>query len=175
MAQQFGAAEMPTVDATASADATWDIESGDRRDGYAVGLTVGYEIDLWGRIASQADAAEFDAAARAADVQTAALTIVAQTVRTWWQWAAALDRVALLESQRQTNIDTLTAIRGRFGTGQSSAADFYRQQQFIAGTEASLAQAQAQAATTAHALAVLVGLPPGQLPAHWRPFGRGAS
>ena len=106
LAKQAGAAEYPTADITAGAEGAWNLNTGNRTEGYSVGLQTSYEVDLWGRIASQVDAAAFDAAARQADVQAAAITLAGQVVNVWFQLAAARERVVVLEEQLRTNQNT---------------------------------------------------------------------
>lgn len=52
-------------------------------------LALSYDIDLWGRIAAQRDAAGLEAQATQEDIEAARLTVVAATVSTWWRLAHA--------------------------------------------------------------------------------------
>jgi NodT family efflux transporter outer membrane factor (OMF) lipoprotein len=169
LATQIGAAEYPTLDVTAGASAAWNLQSGNRADGYSLGLRTSYELDLWGRIAAQMDAAAFDVAARDADVQSAAITLASQVASVWFQLAASEQRLEVLRRQRRINDATLSILADRFFAGQTRAADYYRQQQLVANNDGDIALATAQVATTRHALAVLVGRTPGDLPAAWQP------
>ena len=96
-ARKQGASLFPTLDANGSAKGTrqrsraaandpkaWEINSASQ---FSFGLDGSYELDLWGRISSAADAATLDARADAEDLRTAALTLSAEVARPgtyWW-------------------------------------------------------------------------------------------
>ena len=124
---------------------------------------------MWGRIAAQVDATTLDVAARDADMQAAAITLVGQVAAVWFQLAAAEQRLVVLREQRRINAATLEVLGDRFFAGQTRAADYYRQQQLVARNDGEIALATSQVATTRHALAVLVGRTPGDLPPSWQP------
>jgi outer membrane protein TolC len=64
-----------------------------------LGLAAEYEIDLWGRIRSRADAERYRARASLADYQTAKLSLSAEVARTWYRATEARGQVELLEEQ----------------------------------------------------------------------------
>ena len=68
-------------------------------ESYSLGVTATYEIDLFGRIASAARAAEFAALASEEDVRATALTLTASTAEAWLEAAVARDQLELVERQ----------------------------------------------------------------------------
>lgn len=125
-----------------------------------LGLTASYEVDLWGRLSSQVEAARFRAQASLADYRTAALSISAEVARTWFGMVAARARLDLLDEQLEANQDVLRMLRSRFGTGQIRSVDILRQRQLVKATRNEMLVAREDRAVLAHQLAVLLGRPP---------------
>ena len=126
-------------------------------------FSAAYELDLWGRLRNARSAALFDARATAADYQAAAITLTADLASNWYQLQELRARIALLESQIQTNRDVLDLTTYAFKYGQSQAADVLRQRQAVESVRGQLEQAQASEAVLEHALATLVGVAPKDL------------
>jgi multidrug efflux system outer membrane protein len=54
-----------------------------KSDKLTLGLSASYEVDLWGRIDSEIEAARLDMEATAADLDAAAMTLSAEVADTW--------------------------------------------------------------------------------------------
>jgi len=136
-----------------------------------------YEVDLWGRISSRIEAAQYRTAASLADYQTAALTLAAEVARTWYQLAETENELNLLDEQIETNSRILDLISNRFGSGQLQMVDILRQRQLLEATreqkivrqrlllEATREQkiiAESRLQVLEHQLAVLLGRTPGK-------------
>ncbi len=127
-----------------------------------VQLSASYELDLWGRVRAASEAADFDAQASAADLQTSAITLSATLADTWYQLIEQRMQLALVESQSTTNRELLQLIEARFRVGQAKASDIYRQRQLLAQTEGEQARVTNQLQILTHQLAILLGSVPGQ-------------
>jgi NodT family efflux transporter outer membrane factor (OMF) lipoprotein len=138
-------------------------------DALRLGLAAQYEVDLWGRIRARAEAEEFRARAALTDYQSAALSISAEIVTTWYRLAAAGSQLSLIEAQVETNEKVLSLIRARFGTGQTGRADILRQEELLEATRRERLAVEARIGVFRHQLAVLSGLPP--LDADYQPAG----
>lgn len=125
-----------------------------------IGLNSVYEVDLWGRINSRIEAEEYRAQASLEDYQTAAISLSAEVVRSWYQLAAARQQLDLIERQVQTNEQVLELMNNRFGTGQIRGVDIIRQRQLLEATEEQKTYAEADIETIRHQLAVLTGAVP---------------
>lgn len=125
-----------------------------------LGLTSEYEIDLWGRIRSRIDAERFRKRATFADYQTAALSLSAEVVRTWYQLIEARNQLDLVEEQIETNENVLNLIEARFGSGQIRSVDILRQRQLLEATREQRIAAESRIQVLEHQLAVLLGRPP---------------
>jgi len=125
-----------------------------------LGITSEYEIDLWGRIRSGIDAQRYRARATLADYQTAALSLSAEVVRTWFQLLGARNQLDLFEHQIETNHKVLGLIKARFGSGQIRSVDILRQRQLIESTQEQKISTESRIQVLEHQLAVLLGRPP---------------
>lgn len=130
---------------------------------YQLGVTVSYELDLWGRIRAQQRGAVLDAQASEFDVAATAITLSARVARTWYQLVESRAQVEVIERQIETNEQTLTLITTQFQQGLASAADVLRQRQLIESTRGQAIQAREQLALLQSQLAVLLGQAPTDL------------
>lgn len=75
------------------------VPAGADREGWQVdaGLTVGYEVDLFGRVSRGVEAARGDLAAAEADADAVRVTIVAETARAYADAASSAERLAVAE------------------------------------------------------------------------------
>ncbi len=127
---------------------------------FQIGLSSGYELDLWGRIRSSVQAERFRMHASRTDYQAAAITLSAEIVRTWYQLAEAKSQLALVEEQIETNQQVLVLIRNRFGSGQIRGVDILRQRQLLESTREQKTYVESRIQVLEHQLAVLRGRVP---------------
>lgn len=125
-----------------------------------LGLSAGYEVDLWGRIRSQVDAERFRARASLADYRAAALTLSAEVARTWYSLVESWEQRDLIERQIETNEKILSQLRVRLGEGQGRSVDVLRQQQLVRATREQLAVTESDIGVLGNRLAVLQGRAP---------------
>jgi len=162
VARRAGAALVPALDGAGSAVHLRN-DNGDAirsTDTVSFGLAASYEVDLWGRVRSAREAALLDAEASREDVLAAAQTLAARVASTWFQLVEQHGQLALLDRQLRTNEQILELVTMRFHRGQVGAADVLQQRQLIEAILGQQAQGEAQAGVLAHALAILLGLPP---------------
>lgn len=159
-ARVAGAARRPTLDASARVGGQ-SVGGGDWSDSRQAGLAAAYEVDLWGRLGALDRAAELDAAATAADLQTAAVTLSAEVAGTWYQLVEQRAQLALIDSQLGTNRDLLGLIETRLRSGLADASDLYRQRQLVEQTRSERIRTATQLALLQNRLAVLLGAAPG--------------
>ncbi len=128
----------------------------------SLGLAVGYEVDLWGRVRASADAALLDVDATAEDVQTAAITLGADVARTWFRLVEQRRQRALLIEQRQTNEQVLEIITLQFRRGKVGSSDVLQQRQLVESSAGRIVQVESTIAVLENQLAVLLGRTPGE-------------
>ncbi len=160
LARKSRAGYFPQLDASAAAGRT-SVHNGTENSEYSAGLSAAYEVDLWGRVRSSAQAADLDRQASAAQLQTAALTLSAQIASAWYQFAEQSALAELQQRQLDTNRQVLELVTLRFQHGQVGATDVLQQRQLVESTRGDLALTQAQRQVLRHQLAVLLGEAPG--------------
>jgi NodT family efflux transporter outer membrane factor (OMF) lipoprotein len=157
-----GAPRFPFLNANSNASRSRD-NVGNQTDRFAVGVSVAYELDLWGRVRAFGSAAHFDAQGSQADLTVAAITLSSQIAKTWYNLLEQRGQLALLESQISTNEKVLQLVTLRFRQGVAAAADVLRQRQLVEQTRGNTKDVHAQIETLSHQLAILLGKPPKSL------------
>jgi multidrug efflux system outer membrane protein len=130
---------------------------------YSLGLAGSYELDLWGRIRSEREAARLEATATREDVNAAAMTVAAEVTDRWANIISQRMQKALLEKQLQTNQIYLELVELRFRNAMVSALDVYQQRQVVEQIKAQIPLIEVQEQLFIHELALLLGKPP-QIP-----------
>jgi NodT family efflux transporter outer membrane factor (OMF) lipoprotein len=158
VARKAGAAKSPTLSYDARAGGTW-LENGgsDPIESYNAGLDASYEVDLWGRIKSETEAAALDREASRERLNTAAITLSSRVAQSWSAIIAQQLQLEVIKLQLEANETSLELIELRFRQALSSALDVYQQRQTVAGTESLIPQREQLVATQKSTLAVLLG------------------
>jgi multidrug efflux system outer membrane protein len=125
----------------------------------SVGATIGYEADLFGRIASAARAAKLDAQSREGLVQSTRLAVQASVAQAYLALRATDAERALVRGTVTTYLETLKLTERRFGAGDVAELDVTRARTEVAATESEALALDRRRAELEHALAVLVGEP----------------
>ena len=127
---------------------------------YSIGLVASYEVDLWGRVRSNQQAAILEAQSSQEDVVAAATTLSANIAKTWYQLAEAKSQEALISKQLDTNLKVLKIISVQFKQGQTGASDVFRQRQLVESSRGQLVQIRESIILLQHQLSVLLGKNP---------------
>lgn len=122
-----------------------------------LGLDVGYELDLWGRVRQRVIAGNSETLAAEADLAAARLTLQAQLADTWIALRGTDAEVALLRETEAGYVRASDLIGRRHRSGIASGLDLSRAQTQLESTRSQLRQAQARRALLEHAVAALVG------------------
>lgn len=123
-------------------------------------LSASYEVDFWGRMRQQHQAAQFNALSVLADRDTVALTVSAGVASTYFQLLALREREQLTELGIQSAQQLLQAIELRYRSGAASADEVAAQRATVASAQWLLPALHAQDEQARIALALLVGRAP---------------
>ncbi len=126
----------------------------------AAELTVSYEVDLWGKLSRQRDAAEWAALATEQDRQSAALSLVGTTATLYWQTAFINQRIASSEESIAYARKTQDLVRAQYAAGGASALEMAEAEQTVASQQAAHALLVQARVEYANALAILFDGPP---------------
>jgi NodT family efflux transporter outer membrane factor (OMF) lipoprotein len=123
-----------------------------------LGGSVSYELDLWGQIRNEVAAAKDNAAASAADLENARLSLIAQLVNDYIQ-LRSLDRDSnILDETVEAYARALQLTEQRHGAGIAPGLDVSQAQTQLDAARAEAAQTLAQRALMEHAVAALLGV-----------------
>jgi len=128
---------------------------------YSVSGGVSWELDLWGRIARETDAADWEAKATQQDRDETALSLVGTVVQLYWQLGYLKERLALSDESIAYAQKTLDLVKAQHGAGASSGLEEAEAVQSLASQQASRTQLVEQQQEARNALAILFDGPPG--------------
>lgn len=131
-------------------------------DSYSLGLAASYELDLWGRINSQQQAAQLTVLSSREAVDSAATTIAGRVVETWLDILTQRQKRAILQSQLETNQEYLELIELRFNMSLVSALDVFRQRQAVERVKSSLFLVESAEEVLLNRMCALLGKMPGE-------------
>jgi multidrug efflux system outer membrane protein len=165
LAVKSGAALYPELDLDAGAasehyhgDTTETVEN------YSLGLVGSYEIDLWGKIRSEHQAARLSATASREDLNTAAITLSANIATRWIGIISQRMQKNLLLQQLHANQILLELVELRFRKSLASAVDVFQQRQVVEQSRAQLPLVEQSERRLLNELALLLGRTPFGLP-----------
>lgn len=160
LAKQQGAALVPAINGEFSSSRSESSNDINDQTSISLGLQASYELDLWGRVRANRDAARFDVDASKEDLMAAAISLSASIANSWYQLNEQYGQIDLLSEQLQTNKQILELVTLRFRRGQANAADVLQQRQLVEARRGEIASSQSRAAVLEHQLALLLGETP---------------
>ncbi len=123
-------------------------------------VALSYELDLWGRLAAQRSAADWELQATAADREATALALVGTTAELYWKVGYLNRRIALSALGMEDARRILALVQARYDAGAVSGLDMAQARQNLASQEAAHTQLLQQRVEARNALAILFDRPP---------------
>lgn len=156
-ARQAGADLKPQVGYSLGAQTAGTAQGGARTDQMGAGLTLSWELDLWGRLSSAQAAAREQYASRAADLEFARQSLAAQVAKGWFLCIQAVhqERIAAAYAGLQERNVELTALRER--NGRATAYDLALARAARATAQDGVRKAQSGRERAARSLELLLG------------------
>ncbi|MCY4756827.1 efflux transporter outer membrane subunit [Pelomonas aquatica] len=128
-------------------------------EGWQSGLqaSLGWEIDLWGRVKRQAEGAQAQLDASTLDAAAARVALTADVAAAYWQWRALADEAKALQRQRDSRAQAFQVAQTRFDAGSSTAQDLERVRAELASADADVADLPRRQALVLNQIAALTG------------------
>ncbi|HEY8522109.1 MAG TPA: TolC family protein [Gammaproteobacteria bacterium] len=134
-------------------------------ESYEAGLATAWEADVFGRLRRGVEAAAAEAGAAEAELRDAQVLVAAEVAANYLALRRAQKRRMVAEANLENQRETLRLTRVRYELGRGSELDVASAEASLAATEASIPPLVAEEQMAAHRLAVLLGVPPGDLEA----------
>ena len=119
-----------------------------------------WELDLFGRVRRNVEAARADVGVSAATLQDARVSVIAEVARDYFILRGLQDQLALTLRNADNQLNTLKLTRNRLEAGRGNQLDTARAEAQWQTTLASIPSLQASIATTSYRLSVLTGRQP---------------
>jgi len=161
LAKQAGAGRFPTVSLKAQALKTEP--SNPFQVITPVSVAASYELDLFRKSADAMASADASTVAARDQVESSAMTLVAQIADSWFALIAQNARLELLNEQIKVSENFLELAEMRLGQGLGSSLDVLQQRQQLAAVSGQRVPVESAMAVLTNQLAVLTGRVPGQV------------
>jgi len=166
--QQAGVSRLPSVSGSLGSSSGRSDAAGTpstARESTSAGLSVSYEIDLWGRIAAGVRAGEAGLQASEFDWKTARLTLLANVANNYFLWLGSGERLRIARENLAVAERVLGIVEARQRNGVATALEVSQQRTTVLTQRTALIPLELQQRQAASALAVLLGrVPQGFVP-----------
>jgi NodT family efflux transporter outer membrane factor (OMF) lipoprotein len=147
---------LPGAGVNASITQSRDLQRGGSTSSSGLTALLSYEVDLWGKLASQRDAALWEAHATQGDCRATALALTGTTATLYWQLAQANEFVSLGDADIVHARKTREVIDAKFDAGAVSGLTRAQAELNLANQMAAQTQWVQRRTEIRHALAVLM-------------------
>lgn len=161
-----GASLLPSADANGGAGWNYnDSGSGgsSKRGTANGGVSVSYEVDLFGRNRAGVNAAKANLRSTMYDRDALSLVVKGDVAKTYFQILNLRERMALANNNLDNSRQVLRIVEARYNAGSASALDVARQKTSLSTAEAAVTALQNQAQLAENALSILLGRAPSNL------------
>jgi len=128
-----------------------------------LGVAAGWELDLWGRIRRNVEAATAAAESTADELAAARLSLQAQVAQNYFLLRVQDAEIRLLQENIARFERSLQLTRNQYAVGVASRGDVVQAEAQLNSTRAQAFEAALDRAQLEHAIAILVGKPPADI------------
>lgn len=153
----------PSVNGSLGASGNKDLKSGASTSNMGPSLSLSYEVDLWGKLASARDQASWEAAASEQDLASTRLLLIGNSLEQYWQLGYLASAITLSEQQLANLARTEQLTEAKYKAGAITRLDVAQARQQLAGKQAELTSLKAQQEQARNALRLLLGRSSGPL------------
>ncbi|MEC5342927.1 efflux transporter outer membrane subunit [Brenneria populi] len=130
---------------------------------WTLGLQAGWELDLWGHLRHQSEAASARLWATAYGMEGVRVSVAGDVARTYLLLRGTQAQIRIVDDNRQIALNLARLTESRRRNGVATRYDAAAARADVAGIEARLAQLGQQRDALMNALALLLGKPPREL------------
>jgi NodT family efflux transporter outer membrane factor (OMF) lipoprotein len=130
---------------------------------YGAGVSIGWELDFWGRFSRAIESANAAFFAEQANRDDALVLLHAQVADTYFTLRTAEARLRIARENAQLQQRSYEIAQKLFKSGESDELDLQQAKTQYLGTLSSVPDFESQIVLAHHALSVLLGQPPGRL------------
>jgi len=154
---------LPDLSVSTNASLKKTLKTGGSSKSFGTTTSLSWELDLWGRLASSRDAAEWEALATEEDRANTALSLVGTTADLYWQIAYLNQAIRTSQESIEYTRKTREIVQVKYEAGEVSELDLLQADQDMESQKADLADLSQQIAEARNALTILFNQPPGQV------------
>ena len=138
-------------------------ESERGRDNWNAGFDAVWELDIFGRVRRNVQAADADIDAGIESVRDVLVSLTADVGRVYVELRSFQERLAIVNRNIVLQADAVSLAQSRFDAGLTSELDVAQAQTLLASTKAAIPPFEASIAASVHRIGVLLGLDPAAL------------
>ena len=134
---------------------------------YSNGQVAGvlsWELDLWGRLADQSEAARQSWLSSEETYRASQVSLSSQVAQTWLQLLLLDEQYRVATRTVESQKTSMSLVEKRYKGGVASLVDMNQARSVLAASEASLADIARSRTQTENALAILIGKSPQEIP-----------
>jgi NodT family efflux transporter outer membrane factor (OMF) lipoprotein len=150
----------PQISSTLSGSNATTLNNGSNTRSYSGDVSISYELDLWGRVSADMDAAKWASLASTEDRESTAQSLVATTASLYWQIGYLKQSITLSTSSIEYAQQTLDLTERQYRSGAVSELNVLEAKRSLAGQQASHSDLEQQLTEAQNSLAILYNQPP---------------
>jgi NodT family efflux transporter outer membrane factor (OMF) lipoprotein len=131
-----------------------------------IGVNAAWELDFWGKFRRGIESADASWLASVANYDNAMVSLTADVANAYITIRTLEKRIVIARQNAEVQKETLAITEARFKYGTVTQLDVEQATTVLDDTLAAIPALEAQLRQAEHALSVLLGLPPGELPAY---------
>jgi len=143
-----------------------------RTDLYQAGFDAGWEIDIFGGTRRAIEAAQYGYEAQVEARRNALVTLLSEVARNYIVLRGQQHELAIVQSNLDSQEDTLKLTKSKFDAGIATDLDVARQEAQVEATRSTIPNIQTAIQQSIHRLSVLMDQPPAALEEELAPMGR---
>jgi NodT family efflux transporter outer membrane factor (OMF) lipoprotein len=131
---------------------------------YGTSLALNYELDLWGKLADERAAANFEAQATEQDRQASALSMIGTTATLYWKLGYLNQLITLNQQSLKYTERSLQIANAQYHAGANGKLDELQAEQSVSDQKSTLESLYRQRDESRNALSILLDQPPQAMP-----------